>query len=230
MPYEILHKLLGNNRSGETLNSIGAVIHETANPNDSDEMEWAYFNGAYRAASAHAFIDHDSITQCIPWGEIAWHAGHTANRKFWGIEMCHTNSIIRFNEIWKRSTWLIAYLFFNNKILTVTNENLMSHAEVSNKWKETDHQDPISYFAKFGKTVDDFRNDVQELINGMVVPIVVEDAQLKSDIQILSSYTNADGTPMMNAEYWLANTVEGSKPNPLYVAKLIKNLARKIIC
>jgi len=230
MLYEIIQRYIGKNRSGETLKSIGVVIHETASPNDSDESEWKYFNDSYRGASAHAFIDHDSITQCIPWSEISWHAGHTANRKFWGIEMCHTNSLIRFNEIWKRSTWLTAYLFFNSKILTVTKDNLMSHAEVSDKWKETDHQDPISYFIKFGKTVDDFRDGVQELINEMGVPKMTEDVQLKSDIQILSSYTKADGKPLLDSKYWLDHTVAGSQPDPLFVAELIKNLARKIIC
>jgi peptidoglycan hydrolase-like protein with peptidoglycan-binding domain len=44
----------------------------------------------------------------------------------------------------------------------------MSHAEVSQKWGETNHSDPIAYFAKFGKTVDMFREEVQSEINSML--------------------------------------------------------------
>jgi hypothetical protein len=44
----------------------------------------------------------------------------------------------------------------------------MSHAEVSNKWHETDHQDPIAFFNEYGKTVDQFRNEVQAQINIML--------------------------------------------------------------
>ena len=44
-------------------------------------------------------------------------------------------------------------------------DNLISHAEVSAKWHETNHTDPVSYFAEYGKSVDDFRADVQEAIN-----------------------------------------------------------------
>jgi hypothetical protein len=66
-----------------------------------------------------------------------------------------------------------------------------------------------------------------EVLQDMVIEI---DEQLKSDLEILASYTNSDGTPLLNKEYWTINTKENSKPNPLYVAQLIKNLARKIIC
>jgi hypothetical protein len=65
---------------------------------------------------------------------------------------------------------------------------------------------------------------------GIVKNQEIVDEQLKSDLEILASYTNSDGTPLLNKEYWTINTKEGSQPNPLYVAKLIKNLARKIIC
>ena len=63
----------------------------------------------------------------------------------------------------------------------------------------------------------------------MNTPTPQIDEELKGIIEILASYTNSDGSPMMNKDYWLANTVAGSSPNPLYVAQLIKNLSKKII-
>jgi hypothetical protein len=41
----------------------------------------------------------------------------------------------------------------------------MSHHEVSLTWHKTDHVDPTAYFNNFGKTVDQFRADVQNEIN-----------------------------------------------------------------
>ena len=193
MGYPITRKYISKNRSYLTFQPKGGVIHETANPGDSDEMEQEYFDSGDRQASAHAFIDADSITQTIPWDEVAWHAGRTANRQFWGIELCNTTNAERFKQIWDRGTWLYAYLFTRiciPPIHTVTRQNLMSHAEVSVAWRETDHMDPISYFLRFGKTVDDFRTDVQAKITQMVSAdkMYKEDDDMFKDADKISEY------------------------------------------
>jgi N-acetylmuramoyl-L-alanine amidase CwlA len=166
--YPIVKKLIKFNNPETPIQVKGIVVHETANPGDSDEMEQAYFNGGDRQASAHAFIDQDSITQCIEWDNKAWHAGPIANGNYIGIELCHTSDAAKFAEIWKRGTWLFAFLLTKHNILKVTADTVMSHAEVSNRWHETDHQDPVSYFASFGKTVDMFRSDVQTEVNKVI--------------------------------------------------------------
>jgi N-acetylmuramoyl-L-alanine amidase len=173
MSYEILQKFISKNRSGKTLVAKGTVVHETATPGATAENEFKYFNtgAGGRSASAHAFIDYDCIIQTVPWNEQAWHAGGTANRNYIGIEFCNYDDATKFQEIWKRAVWLFAWVHVN--VLKVTNINkdtLMSHAEVSAKWKETNHQDPVAYFAKFGKTVDMFRAEVQAEINSMLRP------------------------------------------------------------
>lgn len=168
MAYTITQRFISKNRPGTRLNAIGTVLHETATPGASDEDEFRYFNSGAggRKASVHAFVDYDSITQTIPWNEVAWHAGSTANKNYIGIELCNYNDAAKFNEIWERAVWLFAWVHINViKQTTINNTTLMSHAEVSQKWRETDHTDPIGYFAKYGKTVDMFRNDVQKEIN-----------------------------------------------------------------
>lgn len=148
---------------------MGSVAHEIADSGATDENEQQFFNNTYRGASAHAFVDCDSITQTIPWNEHAWHAGPTANKTRIGIELCHYDDEARFNEVWKRAVWLFAWVHANIiKQTSITIDNLMSHAEVSNKWGETTHQDPIAYFSQFAKTVDDYRAAVQEEINNMI--------------------------------------------------------------
>jgi N-acetylmuramoyl-L-alanine amidase CwlA len=171
MGYEIVQKFISKNRSYKKLVAKGTVVHETASPNGSAEAHYKYFNdGAKgRSASAHAFIDHETIIQTVPWDEQSWHAGGTANRNYIGIELCHYEDEKKFNEIWKRAVWLFAYLHVNViKQTTINKDTLMSHKEVSLKWKETTHVDPVAYFAIFGKTVDDFRNAAQAEINAMI--------------------------------------------------------------
>lgn len=168
MLYQIKESLLTANRSHKVLKPVGMVLHSTATPGASDEAEVKYFNAGDRQASAHGFVDWDSITHCIPYNERAWHAGTTANGEFIGIELCEpaTKDPVKFKAVYDRAVWYFAYIFVNVlKIKTVTKDNLMSHCEVSAKWGETDHQDPVAYFKTYGKTVDMFRADVQSIIN-----------------------------------------------------------------
>lgn len=172
--YEIKKQIISYNNPKIAFQSQCVVIHETANPEDNAQMEYRYFNSANRQASAHFFIDADEIIQTIETSVISWHAGRTANFKFWGIELCNTSDPAKFKKIWNKAVWLTAHLFRNVAkpgIFVVTPDNLMSHAEVSARWGETDHRDPVSYFKKHGKTVDDFRKDVQDMIDDMANPI-----------------------------------------------------------
>ena len=50
------------------------VIHYTGNDGDSDEANAKYFQGI-RNASAHYFVDDDSITQSVPDDYVAWSVG-----------------------------------------------------------------------------------------------------------------------------------------------------------
>lgn len=168
--YNIIQKFISQNRPGTRLKPKGIVLHETANPGAPALNHFTFYNKAYQGASAHAFIDWlPDIIQTIPWDEVAWHAGRTANLNYIGIELCHAKSAEDFKNVWNKAVWLFAFLFKDVlNITTVTKDNLMSHYEVSMKWRETTHVDPVSYFNKYGKTVDDFRAAVQTQINYML--------------------------------------------------------------
>ena len=175
--YNVVQKFITKNRPYSPLSPVGIVIHETANPDASAELHYEYFGKRDVGASAHAFIDEDSILQLIPWNEISWHAGKTANRMYWGVEMCHTNDPVKFNEIWKRAVWLCMHLLTqvsNPVTYKVNNRTLRSHREVADEWKETDHQDPHSYFEKFGVNVDMFRSAVQNAVNTGKIQDLIE--------------------------------------------------------
>lgn len=76
------------------------VIHDTGNVTDSDEGNANYFDTGSRQASAHYFVDDDSITQIVKDDDGAWHCGDGAgkygitNRNSIAIEMCRVNNSV----------------------------------------------------------------------------------------------------------------------------------------
>lgn len=51
------------------------VIHYTSNDGDTDEANCNYYNGKNRKASAHYFVDDDSVSQSVPDNYVAWSVG-----------------------------------------------------------------------------------------------------------------------------------------------------------
>lgn len=173
--YPVTKNYIVRNRPYQKLVPLGMVVHETADPGATDQGEREYFNNNNLNASAHTFIDWDSITELIPSNrdasEVAWHAGYTANHRFIGVELCRpkTHDEAKFKEVWDRGVWYFASKMINVcNINTITKDNLMSHKEVSDKWKESDHQDPVAYFAEYGRTVNQFRQAVQDEMSRML--------------------------------------------------------------
>lgn len=66
-----------NNYGGvRALNKIKyIVIHYTANDGDTDEGNGNYFKNHIVKASAHYFVDDDSVTQSVPDNYVAWSVG-----------------------------------------------------------------------------------------------------------------------------------------------------------
>lgn len=196
MSYPITQKFISKNRSGQPLIAIGMALHCTDDLGATDENEQSYFNNNNISASAHAFIDWDSITETVPDSEVALHAGPTANHKFLGVELCEpaNHNPSQFQEVWNRAVWYFANKFINKlKITTITKDNLMSHSEISSKYKETDHQDPVAYFKEYGKTVDDFRADVQAEISNQLTPAIPARTSILKFQQALNKLEIHDG-------------------------------------
>ncbi len=161
--YEIIQGLINNaNRPRIHIDPRGLVIHATATPGATDEAEHDYFAIAYRAASAHDFIDWDSIIEIIPDNEMAYHAGPYANAHFLSIEMCEPalndpDAPRKFQEVWNRTVWRAAIWC---KKFGWGIDELYTHHMISDTYHQTTHTDPDAFFARFGKNFDMFRTDV----------------------------------------------------------------------
>ena len=71
------------------------VVHYTGNDGDTDENNGKYFHNNVVKASAHYFVDSDSITQSVPDNYVAWSVGGKKlnnGGKLHGI-VTNTNSI-----------------------------------------------------------------------------------------------------------------------------------------
>lgn len=107
----IIYEKIADNRNygawRNTANIKWIVMHYTANDGDTDTGNANYFATGYRGASAHYFVDDDSITRSVPDNYVAWSVGgakwddcgKTGGGKYYGqcnnsnsisIEMCDT--------------------------------------------------------------------------------------------------------------------------------------------
>lgn len=122
-----------NFSSGNDIKYI--VIHDTGNNTDSAEANANYFGSADRQASAHYFVDNDSIVQVVEDVNSAWHCGDGAgkygitNRNSLGVEMCRVNNDIT-PETESNTVDLVKYLM---KKYNVSINNVVRHYDASRK-------------------------------------------------------------------------------------------------
>lgn len=65
------------------------VVHYTAGNNDTAENNGNYFSKPNREASAHYFVDENSVVQSVQDKDTAYHAGNwEMNCRSIGVEMC----------------------------------------------------------------------------------------------------------------------------------------------
>lgn len=215
MAYEIIkkHAKFNHTENSNIFPALwGMVVHETATPGASDEAEFNYTNSGDHQAGGSTYIDNDSITEFVTIEpgrvERAWHAGPTANAHFIGVELCRpkVHDVVYFQNVWNRAVWYFAYKFtsvlkqckvtapvFDRTGKLITVGNLMSHEETTRAWHETNHVDPVAYFKEYGKTVDDFRRDVQKLIDAAMLFDAVKffDTKINIDENLWAGTDNA---------------------------------------
>lgn len=166
MAYKLKKKLANKKNYGSSrkISSIKyIVIHYTANDGDSDEANGNFFHNKIVKASAHYFVDSDSITQSVPDDYVAWSVGgskysnckSTGGGKFYG-KCTNSNSIsIELCDDKKNGTIYPSAATITNAIeLTkdlmkkygIPVENVIRHFDVTGKscpayWCGTDARD-----------------------------------------------------------------------------------------
>ena len=168
-------KLISNRRNYGSKRSTSLikylVYHYTANDGDTDEANAKYFHNNVVKASAHRFVDDDSVTISVPDNYVAWHCGgglqgskgHTyykkcTNTNSIGIEMCDTKRNGKYEVTPKTRTNAIALGKELVKKYGIKKENVIRHYDVTGK-------NCPAYFVKNEEGWIKFRNEIFESEN-----------------------------------------------------------------
>lgn len=141
------------------------VIHDTSNPGASARNHVNYWrNNQPNVCMAQYVMDLDGATvyHVQPDDTKAWQVGN-GNSRVVGIELCYATSQADFDSQWREATqWAADYL----KARGWGIDRLLSHWDCTRRWGGSDHNDPIPYFARYGRSWQDFRNCVAGYLNG----------------------------------------------------------------
>ena len=128
----------GSKRNTNTIKYI--VIHYTGNDGDSDQNNAKYFQGKNRGASAHYFVDDDSITQSVKDNYVAWHCGgdkyyhaKCRNSNSIGVEMCDTVRDGTYNLSAKTRANVVVLVKELMKKYNIPIDNVIRHYDVTHK-------------------------------------------------------------------------------------------------
>ena len=155
MSYPIVQNLIPGlpNEPYDSGRYVGVVAHATANNGDTADGERNYESTTWQNAFVHFFVDDQKIEQVADYNYVCFGAGRIANHLgYVQVELCQTTDPAKFVAAYARYVWLLAHLLYQRKLGVVDRVTLMSHAQVSAKWHETTHTDPLDYLASHGKT------------------------------------------------------------------------------
>lgn len=134
----------------DTKNIKYIVIHYTGNDGDTDENNSKYFKNNIVKASAHYFVDDDSITQSVPDNYIAYSVGGslyndyktTGGAKFYK-ECINTNSIsvelcdsVKDGKVYPSNKTIANAIDLVEKLMNkydIPKENVIRHFDVTGK-------------------------------------------------------------------------------------------------
>lgn len=126
-----IKKMISNyNYSSRNGNSIQyIVLHYTGNSSDSALANANYFNSCDRGASAHYFVDNNSIYQVVEDNNASWAVGGgtvltASNRNSISIEMCTSGNYIVSQQTEDNAIDLVKYLM--NKY-NIAIDNIVRH-------------------------------------------------------------------------------------------------------
>ncbi len=171
--------------AGRTITPAGIMIHSTGannpslkryvQPDDGKLGTNAYgnhWNQSGLSVCVHGFIgqlaDGSVATyQTLPWNYRGWHCGSSANNTHISFEICEDGLTDGdyFNAVYQEAVELTAYLCEMYDLNPLADGVVICHAEGYSRGIASNHSDVNHWFPSFGKSMDDFRQDVADLMN-----------------------------------------------------------------
>ena len=133
------------------------VIHETANPGASAYNHTLLWSRDDTYAVHYVMeLDGSVVYHTVPDWALCWHVG-SGNYATVGIELAHATNFGDFSAQWDNAVaWAGDYL--NSRGWGI--DRLLSHNDCAWIWGGTDHTDPTGYFAEYGRSWNQFKQDI----------------------------------------------------------------------
>lgn len=147
----------------------GVVVHETATPGATARNEVTYFNREWSNmySYVHAFVDNNEIINIHSTDYGVWGAGPTANGKYIQIELCEVNTTDAFARSVSNDAYYIASKLLQYNLPFTPGTTVLSHNDVSHRYGDTNHTDPVGYFAAWGYSMDQFYDLIGQYYNSL---------------------------------------------------------------
>lgn len=133
--------------------------------------EWKAKYGTVLNKCVHAFIglfsDNEVGTvQTLPWTTLGWHCAGRGNNTHIGFEICEDGlaDASYFSKVYNEAAEFTAYLCKLYNLDPLADGVVICHQEGSRRGVASNHADVLHWFPKFGKSMDNFRNDVAALM------------------------------------------------------------------
>lgn len=157
------------------------VMHYTANDGDSDESNGRYFQQPLSpVASAHYFVDDDSITRSVPDDFVAYHCGaqtyrhpYCRNANSIGVELCDAKRDGRVMATDKTIANAAELVYQLCKQYNIPFDHIIRHYDVTGKlcpayWVKGDG---LQKFRRQVEEVGEVVTDSYMIVDGKKVPV-----------------------------------------------------------
>ena len=176
-------------RAGRTIQPQGVMVHSTGANNPSvaryvpgnDVIGRNQYGNDWDRPGlekcAHAFVGlfadgSVGTVQTLPWNWRGWHCGRgkngSANDTHISFEICEDGleDASYFKAVYQEAVELTAYLCKEYNLDPLADGVVICHKEGCRRGIASNHGDVLHWFPKFGKTMDDFRADVDRWMEG----------------------------------------------------------------
>ena len=170
----------------------GIVVHYTGNSKDLAKNNAKYFQNANRNASAHFFVDDNSIYQSVELRDIAWHCGGyyyyndlIRNSNSVGIEMCCTAGNYKVSaKTIENTVHLVVYLCeMMNIEADEVDKYVLRHYDIT-------HKKCPAQFVDEPAEWKEFKNEVKKILKaGKKKPAKVEKKPAKKEENVAEKYS-----------------------------------------
>lgn len=221
------------------------VIHYTGNDGDTDENNGNYFANNYVGASAHYFVDDDSVTISVLEKDIAWHCGaniyyhkHCRNSNSIGIEICDDQ---RNGTVYPSAKTIENAVALTKSLMqkyAIPLENVIRHYDVSHKicpayWCGSSAKDKkwqSEFLSKLGDSSvakSESKSTDKITVDGVWGKDTTTKAQQVFKTTVDGIVSNQDKRYKAKNKGLLSSTFEW-KTNPLGGSLLIKAIQKKV--